>query len=197
MSDAGDVSPLFWHKEALRAPPALLAVFKAPLPPPAISTKLGVGRAGRDGPSAQSAVGFSGTLPLWPIETEERRRGAGPRGKPGRGARPSSGLSAYSSLRRFSFPSEPCGRRSISRGGAGAGWSEEPGSPSSRGVAWPPGGVGCVGRRKLGARGRESGPGGGGRGVEAPSPEGAGVQARSILGSPRESSSSGRRARAR
>lgn len=130
---------------------------------------------------------------MWPIETEERRGagGPGPRGKPGRGARPSSRLSAYSSLRRFSFPSEPCGRRSISRGGAGAGWSEEPGSPSSRGVAWPPGRVGCVARRRLGARGPESGPGGGGRGVEAPSPEGAGGQALSISGAPRESSSWG------
>ncbi|ELK07195.1 hypothetical protein PAL_GLEAN10012426 [Pteropus alecto] len=68
---------------------------------------------------------------------EERRGEGGPGGKPGRGARPFSRLSAYSSLRRLSFPSEPCGRRSSSRGGAGAGWSEEPGSPSSRGVALP------------------------------------------------------------
>lgn len=63
------------------------------------------------------------------------------------------------SLRRFSFPSEPCGRRSSSRGGAGAGWSEEPGSPSSRGVAWPPGGAGAGWRSGLGmGRGRGSGP---------------------------------------
>lgn len=96
---------------------------------------------------------------------EERRGEGGPRGKPGRGARPSSRLSAYSSLRRLSFPSEPCGRRSSSRGGAGAGWSEEPGSPSSRGVAWPPGGAGAGWRPGLGmGRGPGRGPRGSGSG---------------------------------
>lgn len=64
------------------------------------------------------------------------------------------------SLRRLSFPSEPCGRRSSSRGGAGAGWSEEPGSPSSRGVAWPPGGAGAGWRSGLGmGGGAGAGPG--------------------------------------
>lgn len=39
VSGAGDAIPPFWRTVARRAPPALLAVFKAPLPPPAVSTK--------------------------------------------------------------------------------------------------------------------------------------------------------------
>ena len=56
--------------------------------------------------------------------------------KPGRGTRPSTGLSTYSSLRCLSFTRQPCGHRSSSHGRAGDKWSEKPGSPSSHGVAW-------------------------------------------------------------
>lgn len=121
---------------------------------------------------------------------EERRGGGGPGGKPGRGARPFSRLSAYSSLRRLSFPSEPCGRRSSSRGGAGAGWSEEPGSPSSRGVALPLGRAGAGWRSGLGwGWGARAGPPGaaawGREPLGAQRLEGQAVQVGGIRGLPR------------